>query len=181
MFVESKQSNQAGLTLIELLVVIALIAILAGVAAPNLSAWNCRQNTVKDFTDLASAIIYLQGLAIDQNRSIRLEASGTGSTVIYTYYQSKDVAKKTTCSGSMSPWILLTGEQIHLNGTLVSGSPRSACFHGDGSVNQEQALTWRVGQQCPDKRIDYRIKVYGSTGFMEKEKWNPLTQAWVEF
>ena len=181
MFVGIEQRGQAGFTLTELLIVIAMIAIIGGIAMPNLSGWICRQNTIKDFTDLASGIAYLQGLAKEKNRSIRLEASGIGGTVLYSYFQSRHVAKKTMCSTSITQWTPLLGEKTELDGTFVPGSPRSACFHGDGSVSQGQSLTWQVGKQCDGKDVFYRVTAYGSTGFIEKTRFNASTRTWVEF
>lgn len=174
--------KQIGLTLIELLVVIAMISIMAAFAVPNLSAWNCRQNTEKDFINLASAVTYLHGLAVDRNQTMQLRAQGSGRTRQYIFNESpaNSVTKKTACNSN--GWTILQNEKIELKDTLVSESSQVTCFHGDGSVNTGYStVRWQVGKVCDGKRYDYQLVVHGSTGFVEKKKFNISKKVWVDF
>ena len=174
--------KQIGLTLIELLVVIAMISIMAAFAVPNLSAWNCRQNTEKDFINLASAVTYLHGLAVDRNQTMQLRAQGSGRTRQYFFNESpvNSVTKKTACNSN--GWVRLQNEKIELKETLVSESSQVTCFHGDGSVNTGYStVRWQVGKVCDGKRYDYQLYVHGSTGFVEKKKFNISKKVWVDF
>ncbi len=176
------KSKLIGLTLIELLVVIALVSILASFAVPNLTGWNCRQNTEKDFINLASTVTYIKGLAMDRNQTMKLRSQGTGKNRNYLFYESpaNSVTKKTVCSSSS--WVGHPNEEIKLEGTVVSESSQVTCFHSDGSVNDGKSnVVWRVGQVCDGKRYDYQLHVYGSTGFVEKMKYDSLKKQWVDF
>lgn len=171
--------GMTGITLIELLVVVALIAILAGIAIPNITEWNCRQEVERDFLDLASGISYLQALAKDRNRTTLLRSSRSGRKVNFTYYQARATGKKEDCWGrsySASRWEQIDGSSS-LDGTLLA-HPGGVCFHADGSVNQGLSKQWTVGTVCgPQEKIaQYRIKVHGTTGFVEKTKYNRSTK-----
>lgn len=171
--------NMAGITLVELLVVIALIAILAGVATPTISDWNCRQETEGDFLNLAGGISYLQALAKDRNRTTLLRSSRSGTKVTFSYYQARGVGRKEDCWGrsySASRWERINGS-ASVDGTLLAGGG-GVCFHADGSVNQGLTKQWTVGTVCgPQKKIaQYKIIVHGTTGFLEKTKYNRLTK-----
>jgi len=178
--------------LIELLVVIALISIIGALAVPNLSGWNCRQNTEKDFINLASMVTYMHGLAVDRNRTMRLRFDGTRQ---FIFYEAESVTKKTACDSN--DWKEPPNEAIELKDTgeilygsfdekpfqpLVSGSSQVTCFHGDGSVDAgHSTVVWQVGKVCDGKRYDYQLNIHGSTGFVEKNKFNNLKNDWVDF
>ena len=60
-------SYKSAITLVELLIVIAIFGILAAVAGPNLTGWNCRQELLNDFNKFNQ---YLNEVRIEgQNRN----------------------------------------------------------------------------------------------------------------
>ena len=70
-----------GITLIELLIVIALVGIIAAVAGPNLTGWNCRQDFRNDFENFTHYLSKVQSVAISRNKTtlVRVTESPRGS------------------------------------------------------------------------------------------------------
>lgn len=172
-----------GLTILEMLVVIAIIATMAGFVLPNMDSWNCRQNTTNDFNSLSSTVNYLQTLAKNRGRSTLLRGVQDGSKITYSYYQAKTTLIKENCwsqAYSDTIWESIDGS-IELDGTLTT-DPGLVCFHADGSVNQGVTKVWVVSKTCgtANQLTSYRLSTYGTTGFLEKEKFNVLNAQWEE-
>ena len=179
----SALQKEAGMTLIELLVVVTLLVVLSGFGALNLSGWNCRQNVTNDLSDLSTTITYLQSLAKDRNRSTVLKSSVRGTVVTYAYYQAKGRGRKEACAHgtfSSSKWEKIEGK-TELDGTLLI-NPGLVCFHADGSVNEGKTKQWTVGKTCgPSNELTrYQLITHGSTGFVEKKKFNTTSNQWDE-
>jgi hypothetical protein len=60
-----------------------------------------------------------------------------------------------------------------------------AWFNADGTVKgdetSDQIFQWDIGRTCGAKVIDYRIKMYQETGFMEKLVKSRQQNKWLEF
>ncbi len=182
-------SPSKGFTLVELLIVIALVSIIGGIGAPNLLEWNCKQTIKKDFTNLSSAVFFAHGRAVDQNNSTRLHGSynsGT-QTMTYRFYNAPTAkAQKVACGSSVGQtWQPTTDAPVVLTNALRSVYPNYACFHADGTVTgdetSDQIFQWDIGRTCGAKVIDYRIKMYQETGFMEKLVKSRQQNKWLEF
>jgi type II secretory pathway pseudopilin PulG len=78
-----KDSNQpkSGATLLEILLVLSLISLLAGLALSTVRAWQVRSRTLEIPQALTADIIYAQGSALRQGRSVGLVLETQGSPV----------------------------------------------------------------------------------------------------
>ena len=54
------KSFKSAITLIELLIVIAIVGVMAAIAGPNLTGWNCRQNLANDFNKFNQYLVEKQ-------------------------------------------------------------------------------------------------------------------------
>ncbi len=99
-----------GFTLVEVLVVIAIAAILAAVAAPNLS-WLILSNRIKNASfDVFSSLVYARSEAITRNTTVTVTPTGgnwsSGWTVtepvIGTVLRTQDALGSITITGPAS-------------------------------------------------------------------------------
>jgi prepilin-type N-terminal cleavage/methylation domain-containing protein len=74
-----KKKFNRGFTLIELMVVIALVAILATIAAPNLTTFLVNSQRRAVIGDLQSSIAFARSEAIKRGIPVVLRSNGTGS------------------------------------------------------------------------------------------------------
>lgn len=169
-------SYKSAITLIELLIVIAIFGILAGVAGPNLTGWNCRQELLNEFNKFNQ---YLNEVRIEgQNRNltsmVKVKQSQRGYGAAY-----------------LRPWILPNNscywhtravaleKQIPIytfpQETWVQGG--DICFYPDGSADGQ---SYQFSRDCGTKKYTYRATVFGATGLIEKTKYNVSTNSWDE-
>ena len=69
---EGKEMNKKGVTLIELIVVFVIIAIMAGLLAPNIGAWLPNYRLRSATRDIVSTMRDAQMRAVSKNMHIRL-------------------------------------------------------------------------------------------------------------
>jgi prepilin-type N-terminal cleavage/methylation domain-containing protein len=166
-----------GITLIELLIVIAIVGIMATVAGPNLTGWNCRQELANDFNKFNQ---YLNEVRIEgQNRNrttmIKVQRSKIGYGAAY-----------------LRPWVLPNSscywhtraialeKQIPIftfpKETWVQGS-EYICFYPNGSAD---GGSYQFSRDCGGKKYKYKTTIFGASGLMEKTKYNSSTKTWDE-
>jgi type IV fimbrial biogenesis protein FimT len=73
----AQKSVSVGFTVIELMVVVAFMAIIAGIAAPNLHDWVIRSNIASITTDRLAAINFARAEAVSSRRNVSLCAQGS--------------------------------------------------------------------------------------------------------
>jgi prepilin-type N-terminal cleavage/methylation domain-containing protein len=169
-------SFKSAITLVELLIVIAIFGILAGVAGPNLSGWNCRQELLNDFNKFNQ---YLNEVRIEgQNRNItsmvKVKQSQRGYGAAYLrpfilpnascYWHTRAIALE-----KQIPILAFPQE------TWVRGG--DICFYPDGSADGQ---SYQFSRDCGTKKYTYRATVFGATGLIEKTKYNASTNSWDE-
>lgn len=169
------QSSQkiAGLTLVELLVVIALLAILAGVVAPNLSGWNCKQEVRSDFDRITGLLQRLRSEALNQTRTMMVRVS----TEKLLPFHSNTTGRKSTC-GSGASWQADNEiSELILDRGVLAASLKEACFHPDGTATH---AIYTVTAQCSGTSIKYKSEIFSATGFLELTKYNQKSGIWEE-
>jgi len=160
-----------AVTLIELLVVITVLAILAMVAGPNLSGWNCKQEVRNNFAELNGFLTTLRIGAVNRNRTMMARIEGG----VIKAYQSPQNGKR-NCGDSISNSVtdILDYEKKE---NTITHTEKDVCFNADGSATP---ATYTITRQCDDKEYKYRSQVFGATGFISKDKFNINTNDWEE-
>ena len=178
-----QHSNQAGISLVELLVVVALMAVLAGVAVPNLSGWNCRQEIKNDFDRLNGLLYTLRTEAVNRNQSMMARVYRSNPALIRAW-ENRRSARKGRCGGG--GWIYLGFgrggrvvdiQDIRFDKAILASYSRDTCFHADGTASSSSYI---VSGICDGTDYRYRTQVYSATGFLERSKRNPKTRVWEE-
>jgi prepilin-type N-terminal cleavage/methylation domain-containing protein len=157
-----------GITLIELLVVIALVGIMAGVGWPNLSGWNCKQETRNDFEALNNIFEDARVEAINRSRSILVR--GTKKLPAQGGQYGAFLLDTKTCNANATNQSLanfIPNVTISIK-TKISG-PSGQCFHSNGtSTSTEPTKLYEVQRTCKEKKLTFRSIIFGATGLIEK-------------
>jgi len=154
---------RCAITIVELLVVVAIVAIMAGIAGPNLSKWNCKQDIENDFSSLNGFLDTLRLRSVSQNRSLMAKKYKNGLKAHYSN-------KKCKIGGEVGI------PDLQVNSTIkFTPSNLNTCFHADGSASDTKFELYR---KCDSKQYKYRSQVIGVTGFILKEKYNYNTRQW---
>jgi len=167
-----------AVTLIELLVVIAVLGILATVVGPNISNWNCRQETKNDFAELNGFLTTLRFEAANRNRTMMARVyRGGDNPIIMAYMGPAD--KKKSCSGGGWNYRGRGVNDIldYKSESRLTNYTRDVCFNADGSAT---AASYTMSRQCDSKKHQYKNQIFGATGFINKEKYNLKTSKWDE-
>ena len=174
-----------GITLIELLIVIALVGIIAAVAGPNLTGWNCRQDFRNDFENFNHYLSKVQSVAISRNKTtlVRVTASPRGSNylanlkpyLLKTKFRPNTAACTVTGAQSLEteiPILYFPNETV----VKVDHKPNQ-CFFADGSADSN---TFTLRRQCSGKNYLYRIQMFSATGLISKEQYNYSKSRWED-
>ena len=80
--------KESGFTIMELIVVIAILAIMAGIAIPNMIPWPAKHRMSGAARNIYSALQYARLRAVKEkaNIVITFDASGSGATDTYSVY-----------------------------------------------------------------------------------------------
>lgn len=169
-------SYKSAITLVELLIVIAIFGILAAVAGPNLTGWNCRQELLNDFNKFNQ---YLNEVRIEgQNRNkttmvrVRQSQRGYGAANLRPFQLMNKSCTVNARSLSLEKQIPTFSFPIE---TWVQGG--NICFYPDGSAGGQ---SFQFSRDCGTKKFTYRATVFGATGLIEKTKYNASTNSWDE-
>jgi prepilin-type N-terminal cleavage/methylation domain-containing protein len=174
-----------GITLIELLIVIALVGIIAAVAGPNLTGWNCRQDFRNDFENFTHYLSKVQSVAISRNKTtlVRVTESPRGSNyfanlkpyLLKTKFRPNTAACTVTGAQSLEteiPILYFPNETV----VKVDHKPNQ-CFFADGSADSN---TFTFRRHCSGKDYLYRIQMFSATGLMSKEQYNYSKSRWED-
>jgi len=168
-----------AITLIELLVVIAVLGILAAVVAPNIGGWNCRQEVRNDFNRLNIFLETLRSEAVNRNSTMMLEVHKYGTNAIIKAYQGPQSRKKICWSNG--GWNYLGNNDVMDYGSKDSNLSNTrnskVCFNPDGSAT---SINYEITRQCDKKNYKFRNQIFGTTGFIEKLKYNLTSKKWDE-
>ena len=166
-----------GITLIELLIVIALVGIMAAVAGPNLTGWNCRQELANDFNKFNQ---YLNEVRIEgQNRNrttmvrVRQSQRGYGAANLRPFALMNASCTVNARSLSLEKQIPSFSFPIE---TWVRGS-EYVCFYPNGNAS---GGSYQFSRDCGGKEYIYKTTIFGASGLMEKTKYNSSTKTWDE-
>jgi len=173
MIPDQQPQGIAGFTLIELLVVITLMAVLAGLVAPNLSGWNCKRELRSDFDRVNGLLQRLRSEALNQSRTMMVRSSSQKLQPLH----STTLGKSSTC-GAGAGW--RTGNEISeliLDRGGITTSSKEACFHPDGTATH---AIYTVSAQCSGSNIQYKSEIFSATGFLELTKYNQTSSIWEE-
>ncbi len=176
-----------SITLIEILVVIAVLGVLAAFVAPNVGSWNCRQEIRNDFERLNGWLQTLRLEAVNRNLTMFTQVSKPGLNGSVHAYQGK----KKKCIAYGGGWTYLgkggTGEIMDYRSgkSNITFTSRDVCFMADGSAGASTALhnadySYLLYRQCDGKNHQFKNKIFGATGFIEKSKYNLTTKKWDE-
>lgn len=173
-------SNQAGITLVELLVVIALMAVLAGVAAPQLTSWNCKQEVKNDFDRLNGLLYILRTEAVNRNQSMMARVNRSDPALIQAW-ENRRPAQKGNCGGV--EWNYLGGgrvvdiQDVRLDQARLASPTEDTCFHADGTASSS---SYTITGRCEGTVYMFRTQIFSATGFLGRSKRNPRTMVWEE-
>lgn len=185
-------SDQRGVSLLEIIVVIALIGIVVGLVKPNLNSWKANATVKSDFNQLVASIEYLKSKARAVNGTAVLICNKSAKTITYaissTVYSSVSTVP---AAFSASETVENTGANI-LSGKSTPSSTTGFCnsasrgiFLGSGQVGLEGGavqLDMEINFNNDKVNYDaYRVVVYQTTGFLQKQRWNKSTSGWVDF
>lgn len=186
------ESNQRGVSLLEIIVVIALIGIVVGLVKPNLNSWKANATVKSDFNQLVATIEYLKSKARSINGTAVLVCNKSAKTMSYaissTVYSSLSTVP---AAFTGSETVESTGANV-LSGKTTPSSSTSFCnsalrglFLGNGQVGLEGGgPQLDVEMNFNNDKVNYdayRVVIYQTTGFLQKQRWNKSTSGWVDF
>jgi len=166
-----------AITLIELLIVIAIVGVIAGIAGPNLTGWNCRQELANDFNTFNNYAneVRIEGLNRNRTTLIRLNQSqrGYGSANLRPFVLINNSCTINTYSESLERQIPSFSFPVE---TWVEGS-KYVCFFPDGSA---YGVSYKFSRECGGKEYAFKTTIFGASGLMAKTKYNSKTKTWDE-
>ena len=171
------KSFKSAITLIELLIVIAIVGVMAAIAGPNLTGWNCRQNLANDFNKFNQ---YLNEVRIEgQNRNrttmvrVRQSQRGYGAASLRPFALMNASCSVNARSLSLERQIPSFSFPIE---TWVQGS-QYMCFYPNGSAD---GRSYEFSRDCGGKKYTYKTTIFGASGLMEKTQYNSSSKTWDE-
>jgi prepilin-type N-terminal cleavage/methylation domain-containing protein len=165
------KGNYSAFTLIEILVVIAVLGILAAVVGPNIGGWNCRQEIRNDFERINGFLETVRLEAVNRNKTMMAHYNRNG--FFRAYQVSKSCQINTSIVSTDIPDLILNKKDI-----IPRGSDKfRTCFNADGTSYGGQ---FTISRQCDGKNYQFKSKIFGATGFIEKLKYNLTTSKWDE-
>jgi prepilin-type N-terminal cleavage/methylation domain-containing protein len=170
----------SAFSLLEVLIVIAIIGVVSAFVAPNISDWNCKQETRNDFESVSGFLNTLRVEATGRNRTMQVRSINNGTNSLLKAYQGNSSYKQSCNSGS---WTYLGASGIpdyQIKATLTVPSSK-VFFNGDGTATATSSTdSYDISRTCGGAKIAYRANIFGATGFIERLKFNSKSSQWDE-
>jgi prepilin-type N-terminal cleavage/methylation domain-containing protein len=175
----------SAFSLLEVLIVIAIIGVASAFVAPDISDWNCKQETQNDFEGITGFLNTLRVEATGRNRTMQVRVVNNGRVSIFKAYQGNSKYKQACNSGS---WTYLGGSSAQGGSisdyqvkAILTVPSSKVCFNADSTATAlSSGGGYDMARSCGGTKIAYRANIFGATGFIERLKWNSKASQWDE-
>jgi|GEM_PF-2680894 len=182
--------NQRGVSLLEVILVIALIGIVVGFVRPNLNNWRANATVKSDFDQLVATIDYLKSKVRSVGGTATLACNGSTNSLSYNVSSTAYGSVSSVPSAFSASEIVESSSSNILSGmskpvSAICSSALRGVFLGNGQV----ALEGGAGQLIIELNVNndkvnysaFKVIVYQTTGFLQKQRWNNAVSGWVDF